>query len=64
MSTSSFTNFSLYFEGENVFWFVKKLVDCPFDANNDSHCLDHVNFSHPQAIVPVEKPNIVEDVPM
>jgi hypothetical protein len=47
MSKSSFTNFSLYFEGEKVFGFVKKLIDCPFDVDNDSHCLDHVKFFHP-----------------
>lgn len=64
MSKSSFTHFSLYFEGEKVFGFVKKLVDCPFDANNDSHRLNRVNFSRPRVIVPIDEPNIVEDVPM
>ncbi len=64
MSRSSFTNCPLYFEGQEVFGFVKQFLDCLFDADNDSHCLDHVNFSHPLVIFPVDEPNIVEDVPM
>ncbi len=61
---SSFTNCLLYFEGEKVFGFAKQLIDCPFDADNDSHRLDRVNFSRPQVIVLVDEPNIIEDVPM
>jgi hypothetical protein len=49
MFRSSFTNCPLYFEGEEVFGFVKQLVDYPFDANNDSHHLDRVNFSRPSS---------------
>jgi hypothetical protein len=36
-SMSSFTNCLLHLEEEEVFGFAKQPVDCPLDANNDSH---------------------------
>jgi hypothetical protein len=36
-----------HLKGEEVFGFAKRPVDCPFGVDNDSHHLDHVNFSCP-----------------
>jgi hypothetical protein len=63
-SKSSFTNFLLHLMGKEVFGSSKQLIDCPLGSNNDSHHPNHVNFSCPQVIVHVVKPNIVDNVHM
>jgi hypothetical protein len=50
-------------QGGGSFW-VKRLVDCPLNAKDDSHCLNHVNFSHPQVTVPTIQPTIIRNVGM
>jgi hypothetical protein len=64
MFGSSFTNCLPHLEGEEVFGSSKQFVDCPLSTDNDSHCHDHVNFSHPRVTIPVVEPNIVNDVQM
>ncbi len=64
MSILSFTNCLLHLEGKEVFGFSKRLAYSPPSADNDSHCLNLVNLSHPRVIVPTTKPNIVDDVHM
>ncbi len=61
---SSFINCLPHLEGEKVFGFAQWPVGCPPKVNNDSHCLDHVNFFHPRVTVLAIKPNIVEGVCM
>ncbi len=61
-SRSSFTNCLPHLKGEKVFGFAKRLIDCLPCVEEDSHCLDHVNFSHPWVFVPTIEPNIVEDI--
>jgi hypothetical protein len=64
MSKSSFTNCLLHLEGEKVFGFTKRLVDCPLNENNDSHRPNCVDFSHPRVIIPADVFNNVKDVCM
>jgi hypothetical protein len=62
---SCFTNrLSHLEEGEEVFGFAKQFFKCPHGVDNDSHCLNHVTFSHPRITVPNVVPNNVEDVCM
>ncbi len=61
---SSSTNCLPRLKGEEVFGSSQQLVDCPLGINNDSHCPNHVNFSHPWIIVLIAKPNIVNNVHM
>jgi hypothetical protein len=63
-SKSCFTNRLSHFEGKEVFSFANQPVDCPLSGKNDSHCLDHVNFSHPRITILDVMPNNVEDVRM
>jgi hypothetical protein len=59
---SSFTNHLPHFEGEKVFGFAKRPVDCPPSINKHSHHPNHVNFYHPWVFVLVLEPNFVKDV--
>ncbi len=61
---SSFTNRLPHLEGEEVVGSSKWLVNCPLNIDNDSHHLDHVNFSCPRVTILVVKFNIVGDVHM
>jgi hypothetical protein len=58
----SFTNCLPHLKGKKVFGFAKRLIDCLPGVEEDSHCLDHVNFSRPWVFVPTIEPNIVEDI--
>ncbi len=60
----SFSNHALHFEGEEVFKSTKQTTNYPLGADNDSHWLDQVSFSHPWVIIHVVQPNIVQDVGM
>ncbi len=64
LSRSSFTNCLPHLKGEEIFGSSKQFVDFPLSTNNDSHCLDHVNFSCPWVTIPTVEPNIVNDVHM
>lgn len=64
ISKLSFTNCLLHLEGKEVFRFSKWLTDYPHGVDNDSHCSDCVNFSHPRGIVLATEPDIVDDVHM
>ncbi len=63
-SKSSFTNHLPHLKGEEVFGSTKQLAICPFNANNDSHLPNLVNFLHPWVTILVVKPNIMDDVRM
>ncbi len=52
------------FEGEEVFGFVKRFVDCPFGGDNDYHRFNHMNFSCSRVIIHVAQPNVVGNVGM
>jgi hypothetical protein len=64
MFESSFKNHPLHLEGEEVFGYDKQIIDCPLSVDNESHCLNYVNFFHPKVTIPTIEPNIVEDLCM
>jgi len=65
MFKSCYTNCLSHLEEvEEVFGFAKQFVNCPHDVDNDSHCLNHVTFSHPRIIIPNVVPNNLKDVRM
>ncbi len=53
-----------HLEGEEVFGSSKRFADPPLNTNNDSHRLDHVNFSCPWVTIHAVEPNIVNNVHM
>ncbi len=55
---------ALCFEGEEVFGSAKQPTNCPLNADNDFHCLNHVNFFCPQIKILVAQPHIVRKVGM
>ncbi len=48
----SFTKQTPHLEGEEVFGSSKRSVDFFPKVDDESHRLDHVNFSHPHVVVP------------
>jgi hypothetical protein len=64
MSGSSFSYRVPHLKREEVFGFAKRPIDCPPNANNDFHHLDHVNFFRPQVTIPTTQPNVVRNVGM
>jgi len=63
-SNLSFTNCLPRLKGEEVFGSSKWPTNCPPNVDNDSHCLDRVNFSCPRIIVLATKPNVMDNVHM
>ncbi len=63
-SKFSFSYYTPHLEGEKIFGFTRQPIDCPLSANNDSHHLDRVSFSHPQVTVHTAQPNVVGNVGM
>ncbi len=63
-SKLSFTNHLSHLEGEEVFGSSKRPANCLPSIDNDSHCLDYVNFSCPGVTVFIVEPNIMDDVHM
>jgi hypothetical protein len=51
-----------HLEGEEVFRFTKHNAHFLLGADDESHRLDHVNFSHPCVVVPTYQPNSVDDL--
>ncbi len=51
MSRSSFSDHIPHLEGEEVFGFAKRSVDCPPSADNDFHHPNHVNFFCPRITI-------------
>ncbi len=56
----SFTTWTTHFEGEEVFGFAKCPINFSFGLENDSHRLDHVNFSHLWVAIILPQTNIVD----
>jgi hypothetical protein len=59
---SSFTYHLPHLEGEEVFGFAKRPIDCPLGTKKHSHHPDHVNFSHPWVSILAHELNFVKDV--
>jgi hypothetical protein len=60
-SRSSFTNRLPHLERKEVFGFAKRPIDCFLGIDEDSHHLDHLNFSHPWVSIMVVEHDILED---
>jgi hypothetical protein len=63
-SICSFLYRALHLKGEEVFRFVKQLVNCPLGEDNDFHRPNRVNFFRPQVTILAIQPNVVENVGM
>jgi hypothetical protein len=61
---SSFFYCALHLKGEEVSGSTKWHVDCPFNANNDFHHLDYVNFFRPRITIFIVQHNVVKNVGM
>jgi hypothetical protein len=60
----SFSYHILHLEGEEVFGSAKQPDDYPFNAKNDSHCPNCLNFSCPWITVLAIQSNVVDNVSM